>query len=273
MSSERSSNFLISPELVSTHLGSSARQKAWDTDALYTACTEYSPVVLEETKRSCIASNLNRKSFVKTTYCKHGVVGICQSDSRIAQSTSQYYSVLQSLHKLLPSTTLYYKACTKHFPVLLRYLQSLHKLLPSTTVVIYKACTNYFPVLLCTTKLAQTTSQYYFCTTKLAQTTSQYSVLLCTTSLHKALPSTTLYYKACTKSFPVLLCTTKLVQSTSQYYFVLQSLHKVLPSTTLYYKACTNYFPVLSTTLYYKACTKHFPVLLCMIFSVNPVIN
>ena len=31
MSSERSSNFLISPELVSTHLGSSARQKAWDT--------------------------------------------------------------------------------------------------------------------------------------------------------------------------------------------------------------------------------------------------
>ena len=29
-----------------------------------------------------------------------------------AQSTSQYYFVLQSLHKLLPSTTLYYKACT-----------------------------------------------------------------------------------------------------------------------------------------------------------------
>ena len=49
MLSKRSSNFLISPELVSTHLGSSARQKAWDTDALYTACTEYSPVVLEET--------------------------------------------------------------------------------------------------------------------------------------------------------------------------------------------------------------------------------
>ena len=42
-------------------------------------------------------------------------------------TTSQYYFVLQSLHKLLPSTTLYYKACT-----------------------------NCFPVLLCTTKLAQT---------------------------------------------------------------------------------------------------------------------
>ena len=118
--------------------------------------------------------------------------------------------------------------------------------------------------------------------------------------LHKLLPSTTLYCKACTKHVPVRLCTTKLAQNTSQYYFVLQSLHKALPSTTLYYKACTNYFPVLlcttctkhvpvllcttklapntsqyycvlqslhkalpSTTLYYKVCTKHVPVLLC----------
>ena len=29
------------------------------------------------------------------------------------QSTSQYYFVLQSLRKVLPSTTLYYKACAK----------------------------------------------------------------------------------------------------------------------------------------------------------------
>ena len=71
--------------------------------------------------------------------------------------------------------------------------------------------------ILCTTKLAQSNSQYYF-------------VLQ---SLHKALPSTTLYYEACTKHFPVLLCTAKLAQSTSMYYFVPQSLHKVLPSTTL----------------------------------------
>ena len=142
---------------------------------------------------------------------------------------------------------------------------------PSPTLH-YKTCTKQFPVLLCTTKLAQSTSQYY--------------VVL--QSLHKALPSTTLYYKACAKHFPVLRCTTKLAQSTSQHYFVLQSLHKALPSTTLYYKACTKHFPVLlcttklsqstsqyyvvlqslhkalpSTTLYYKACTKHFPVLLC----------
>ena len=103
----------------------------------------------------------------------------------------------------------------------------------------------------------------------------------------QVLPSTTSYYKDCTKYFPVLLRTAKLAQSTSQYYFVLQSLHKVLPSTTSYYKACTKYFPVLlrttklaqsisqyhfvlqslhkvlpSTTLHYKACTKYFPVLL-----------
>ena len=133
--------------------------------------------------------------------------------------------------QVLPSTDVYYK--------------SLHKTRSSTTLY-YKACTNYFPVLLCTTKLAQNTSQNYF-------------VLQ---SLHKAVPSTTLYYKACTnyfpvllcttkpaqKKFPVLLCTTKLAQNTSQYYFVLQSLHKTLPRTTLYYKACTKHFPVLLCT-------------------------
>ena len=111
-------------------------------------------------------------------------------------SNSQYCIYYKSLQKPLPSTTLYYTACTKHVPGLLcttklaqntsKYyfvLQSLHKALPSTTLY-YRACRNYFPVLLCTTKLAQSTSQYYF-------------VLQ---SLHK--------------------------QSTSQYYFVLQSLHK-----------------------------------------------
>ena len=58
------------------------------------------------------------------------------------------------------------------------------------------------------------------------------AVLLVLQSLRKALPSTTLYYKACTKHFPVLLCITKLAENTSQYYFVLQSRHKALP--TLY---------------------------------------
>ena len=152
------------------------------------------------------------------------------AQTKFAQSTFQYYFVLDSLHKVLPSTFLYYKASTKDVPVLLcttkleqntfqHYfvLQSLHKDLPSTSLH-YKACTKYFPVLLCITKLAH----------------MHFPVLLCTTKLDKALPSTTLYYKAW--------------QSTSQYYVVLQSLHKALPSTTLYYKACTKHVPVLSTT-------------------------
>ena len=103
---------------------------------------------------------------------------------------------------------------------------------PSTTLH-YKACTKHFPVVLCTTKLAQSTSQYY--------------VVL--QSLHKALPSTTLYYKACTKHFPVLLCTTKLAQATSQYYCVLQSFAK---SISQYYFVQQSLQKVFRSTLYYK---------------------
>ena len=112
------------------------------------------------------------------------------------------------------------KAFPKYF-----VLQSLHKARPSTTLY-YKAFTEQVPVLLCTTRLAQTTSQYYF-------------VLQILHKNHKVPRNTTLYYKACAKHFPVLLCTTRLAQSTSQYYFVLQSLHKTRSRTTLYYKACT----------------------------------
>ena len=148
-------------------------------------------------------------------------------------------------------------------------------------------CAKHLPLLLCTTKLAQSTSRYYF----VLEAWTKYFVLQSSQkknfpalSLHKALLSTTLYYKACRNHFPVLLCTTKLAETTSQYYFVLQSLHqyyfvlqklhKVLPGTTLYYKTCTKQFPVLpcttklaksisNSTLYYKACTKYFPVLFC----------
>ena len=69
------------------------------------------------------------------------------------------------------------------------------------------------------------------------------------------------YYKACTKHFPVLLCITNIAQTRSQYYCVLQSLHKYVPSTTVYYKHCTNTFPVLLGTA--KLAEKSFPVLLC----------
>ena len=86
MSFERSSTFLISPKLVSIHLGSSARQKV---------------------RKLKTQMHLHRSIFTKYL-----------STTRLAQSTSQYYFVLQSLHKILPSTTLYHKACTKHFPAL-----------------------------------------------------------------------------------------------------------------------------------------------------------
>ena len=267
------SSQLISSELFSSH-SMSSHVSARFFLAIFTSSTSQYWCLLQK-----LAKTTSQYYFVLQS--KHFPVLLCTT--KLAQSTSQYYFVLQSLHKLLPSTTLYYKslqkpvpsttlyykACTKHFPVLLSttklaqstsqyyfVLQSLHKLLPSTTLY-YKACTKHVPVLLCTTKLAQNTSQYYFlyykactnrfpvllCTTKLAQSTSQYYFVL--QSLHKALPSTTVYYKACTKRVPVLLCSTKLAQSTSKYYFVLQSLHKALPSTTLYYKACALHFPVV----------------------------
>ena len=100
------------------------------------------------------------------------------------------------MHKVSPSTTLYYKLFTKHFPVLLcttKLAQST-----SSTTLYYKACTKSVPVLLCTTQLAQSTSQYYFVLHR----------------LHKVSPISTSYYKACTKNFPVLLCTTMLTQYT-----------------------------------------------------------
>ena len=179
------------------------------------------------------------------------------------------YFVLQRLHKIQSKTTLYYIFCIKHFPIPSLVLQTLHRTPPNTTLY-YKACTKSVPVLLCTTKLAQSTSQYFFCTTKFKQSMSQYFFViqslhkvhpnialyyifcakhfpipsLVLQTLHRTLPNTTLYYKAYTKSVLVLLCTTRLAQNTSQYYFIQQGLHKVRPSTTLYYKACTKHFPI-----------------------------
>ena len=318
ISSEHWSTFLISSKFVSTHLSCSARQKALSvrekslakktlgaesfcTQTLetqmhvhtlqkpsrktlyYKACTKHFPTLLCNTK---LAQSTFQYYYIYLYYkacTKHFPVLLCTT--KLAQSTSQYYFVLQSLHKALPSTTLYYKACTKRVPVLL-VLQSLHKALPSTTSY-YKASTKNVPVLHCTIKLAQTTSQYYFalqslhsarssattCTTKLAQSTSQYYFFLYYKACTKHFPvllCTSLYYKACTKHFPVLLCTTKLAQSTSQHYFVLQSLHKALPSTTLYIFVLQSLHKALpSTTLYYKACTMHVPVLLLVLQSLH----
>ena len=257
------------------------------TSLHYKTCTKYIPVLLCTTKLAqstpqyyFVLQSLHKVHSSTTLYykacTKHSPVLLCTT--KLAESTSQYYFVLQSLHeaiqyyfvlqslhKALPSITLYYKARTKHVPVLLCItrlaqstsqdyfvLQSLHKVPPSLTLY-YKTCTKH-PVLLCTTKLAQSAPQYYF-------------VLQ---SLHKVRPSTNLWYKACTKHFPVLLCTTELAQSTSQYYFVLQSLHKLLPSTTLYYKACTQYFPVLLCTTKLAGSTSQYYFALQSLHKVLP---
>ena len=77
---EHSSFFLISPKLVSTHLGSSARQR---TTSYYKACPEYFPIL----------------------FCtKYFPVLLCTT--KLARSTSQYYFILQNLHKAIPNTSL-----------------------------------------------------------------------------------------------------------------------------------------------------------------------
>ena len=226
ISSEHRPTFLISSKLFSTHLSCSARQKA-----------------LTVREMSLAQKTLSAESFCTQTL---------DTNAFRQKSLSNILCTIE-LHKGLPSTTLYYKACTKYFPFLLcstklgqsisQYyfvLQSLHKLLPGTTYSLLQ-------------KLAKSISQYYFVLQSLHP---DFPVLL-----YKARSSTTLYYKACTKHFPVLLCTTKLAQSTSQYYFVLQSLHKARSKYYFVLQSLHKARP--STTLYYKAFTKYFPVLLC----------
>ena len=71
-----------------------------------------------------------------------------------------FYSLIMPFSCATCMSTLgFYKACTK-FSHYYFVLQSLHKALPSTTLY-HTACTKHFPVLLCTTKLARSTSQYY----------------------------------------------------------------------------------------------------------------
>ena len=61
---------------------------------------------------------------------------------KLSQLTSQQYCVLQSLHKVPPSATLYSKAWAKYFPVLL-WTTNLRNVLPSSTLY-YTACIKYF---------------------------------------------------------------------------------------------------------------------------------
>ena len=113
------------------------------------------PDPLAGTAVDCVIS---WKSFVLDISCsRHRRLATCSWPA-----CSWHFWILTALlvGKVLPSTTSYYKACTKDSPYYF-VLQSLHKVLPSTTSY-YKACTQYFPVVLRTTKLAQSSSQYYF---------------------------------------------------------------------------------------------------------------
>ena len=132
-----------------------------------------------------------------TVFTLHTAHSTLHSSPHCTLRTS--HSTLFTLH------TAPFAVNTSHFT-----LHTPHFTLHSPHFILH---TPHFPVLLCTTKLGQSTSQYYF-------------VLQ---SFHTSLPSTTLYYKTCTKHVPVLLCTTKLAQNTSQYYFALQSLQALPP--------------------------------------------
>ena len=167
-------------------------------------------------------------------------------------SRLESYFVLQSLRKILPSTTrpttpLYYNPCTKYFPVL-TCTTSWQQVLHSTTLYYkrappsstnYKACAKYLPVLLCTTKLAQSTSQYYF-------------VLQ---SLHTVLPSPKCVWDESEMTLTWLWNSPE--TSLKQAWKLLQTLHTILPSFTSIAQSTSQHYFVL------QDCTKYFPVLLC----------
>ena len=83
---------------------------------------------------------------------------------------------------------------------------------------------RHFPVLLCNTKLAQSTSQFYFALQTLSQSTSQYYFVV--DDLHKVLGSTT----ELAQNNPQYYFVLQSLQSTSRCYFLLHSLHKSLPT-------------------------------------------
>ena len=147
------------------------------------------------------------------------------------------HSTLYTPHSTL--YTLHFTLYTLHSTIhALHTLHSpLHTLHCALLTLHKKFAQNYFPVPLCTTKLAQSQFPVLRCKAKLAQSFSQFYFVLLLQSLHKALPSTTQHYKACTKHFPILLCTTKLAESTSQLILKKQTLQED-PCETSCSKSC-----------------------------------
>ena len=99
------SNHLISFHLMSPHLTSSHLIPSLLTCHLSNSSQLFScHPITEKSSSQLISAPLHARKLLPT---------------KLAQSTSEYYFVQQSLHKVLPSTTPYNKACTKYFSVLL----------------------------------------------------------------------------------------------------------------------------------------------------------
>ena len=150
-----SSSHLISALLISSHLfshvinvsSSELFSSHPSTDQPFSSPRSSSQLILAvlharklllSERRLLHKKNIGRRKFLHTDTWDTDAFGqksfsekLCTT--KLAQSTSQYYFVLDSLHTARPSTTLYYKTCTKHVPVLL-VLQSLHRALPRTTL-------------------------------------------------------------------------------------------------------------------------------------------
>ena len=137
----------------------------------------------------------------------------------VLQSTTTYYSVLQSTTPVLLRTTKYYSSTTPYYssttPVLLRTTKYY-----SSTTPYYKVLLQYYSVLL---QYCSSTTLYY------KVLLQYYSVLL------QYCSSTTLYYKVLLQYYSVLL---QYCSSTTLYY----------SSTTLYFKVLLQYYPVLHIT-------------------------
>ena len=130
-------------------------------------------------------TNARSQFFLATHVC------LLENANSCGQNTSPPWFLVKS------SIACSWTSMSQHLPTSISYTKL------EIATYIHELADNYFPVLL--------PSIYYLvlhslhpivlCTRELAKITSQYDFAL--QNLHKVLPSTTLYYKACTKSFPV----------------------------------------------------------------------
>ena len=106
---------------------------------LYKTCTKRFPMLLCTTKFAQ-STTLYYKACIRLLPVLHCITKLARKTSQLhcgakpSQSNSKYYFALQSFHKAVPNTTLYYNTCRRYFPALLcttkptqKILQLLHK--------------------------------------------------------------------------------------------------------------------------------------------------